>query len=77
LAGSDQVATIPAPASVVQKRPDWCQESSCQLASQMGRALAKPRTFGDPFSAEFWYFVDVPSNKPLKRMVGRGRPPTA
>jgi len=43
----------------------------------MERALAKPRTFGDHFSTEFWYFVDVPSNKPLKRMVGRGRPPTA
>jgi hypothetical protein len=43
----------------------------------MGRALAKPRTFGDPLLTEFWYLVDVPSNKPLKRMVGRGRPPTA
>jgi hypothetical protein len=67
------VATIPAPVAAVQKRLDWSRESP----SQLGRALAKPRTFGDHFSTEFWYFVDVPSNKPLKRMVGRGRPPTA
>jgi hypothetical protein len=71
------VATIPAPSAAVQKRPDWCRESSSQSASQMGRALAKPRTFGDHLSMEFWYLVDVPSNKPLKRMVDRGRPPTA
>jgi hypothetical protein len=43
----------------------------------MGHALATPRTFGDHLLTEFWYLIDVPSNKPLKRMVGRGRPPTA
>jgi hypothetical protein len=41
------VATMPEPSAVVQKRPDWCRESSSQLASEMGRALAKPCTFGD------------------------------
>jgi hypothetical protein len=61
------VATIPAPSAAAQKRPDWYRGFSSQSASQMGRALAKPRTFGDHFSTEFWYFVDVPSNKPLQR----------
>jgi hypothetical protein len=77
LAGSDRGGTIAASSSTVRKRPDWCRESSSQLASEMGCALAEPRTFGDHLSTVFWYIVDVPSNKPLKRMVGRGRPPTA
>ena len=45
--------------------------------SETGGALATTRTGAVHFSTEFWYVVDVPSNKPLKRMVGRGRPPTA
>ena len=71
------MATIPAPSAAVQKRPDWYRESSSLSASRMAHALATPRTFGDHLLTEFWYLIDVPSNKPLKRMVGRGRPPTA
>jgi hypothetical protein len=35
----------------------------------MGHALAAPRTFGDHLLTEFWYLIDVPSNKPMKLTV--------
>jgi len=32
---------------------------------------------GNRGCSRFGFLVEGPSNKPLKRMVGRGRPPTA
>ena len=72
-----QAAMIPAASPACRNRPDLWRGSPSQVASSMGRALAPTRTGVVHVSAEFWYSVDVPSNKPLKRMVGRRRPPTA
>jgi hypothetical protein len=42
-----------------------------------GHAGRTEHTNGNRGFSWFGFLIEEPSNKPLKRMVGRGRPPTA